>query len=244
MILLYILVQTQSVPSLYAKLSKADNSGSMKFEENGERIEDLRLVLSRVAYAATLFDDDGISLRFMNRPPGGGPQLDEIRNEQQITNLIGQRGQEGQIKFQGLTPLGTQLREQVVDPLIVRKPGGLKKPVLVITITDGQPAGEPRGTLKQTIQYTLGEMARYPQYGRKPVSFMFAQVGNDRAAQDFLAELDVDPSVGKNVDCVSNFENEQDEFMRKTGRDLTPDLWVLISPFFLSTLNIANHLRT
>lgn len=35
----------------------------MQFEENGERIDDLKLILSRVVQAATLFDDDGISIR-------------------------------------------------------------------------------------------------------------------------------------------------------------------------------------
>lgn len=38
----------------------------MRFEESGERINDLKLILSRAAYAASLFDTDGISVRFMN----------------------------------------------------------------------------------------------------------------------------------------------------------------------------------
>lgn len=45
----------------------ADDSGSMVFEERGERIDDLKLILGRVAEVATLFDDDGILVRFMNR---------------------------------------------------------------------------------------------------------------------------------------------------------------------------------
>lgn len=31
----------------------------MAFEEQGERIKDLELILQRVAFAATLFDEDG-----------------------------------------------------------------------------------------------------------------------------------------------------------------------------------------
>lgn len=42
-----------------------DDSGSMAFEENGERIDDLKMVLSRVAFAASLFDADGIQVRFL-----------------------------------------------------------------------------------------------------------------------------------------------------------------------------------
>jgi hypothetical protein len=37
----------------------ADDSGSMQFEEGGSRIDDLKLVLERCAFAASLFDDDG-----------------------------------------------------------------------------------------------------------------------------------------------------------------------------------------
>src|SRR5204863_6956817 len=40
-----------------------DDSGSMQFEENGERIKDLKVILQLVAHAASLFDDDGIIVR-------------------------------------------------------------------------------------------------------------------------------------------------------------------------------------
>lgn len=36
----------------------------MAFEEGGSRIDDLKLVVSRVAMAASLFDQDGIQVRF------------------------------------------------------------------------------------------------------------------------------------------------------------------------------------
>jgi hypothetical protein len=221
----------------------------MRFEENGERIKDLQLILSRVAYAATLFDEDGISLRFMNWKPSGydNVQLDGIRSEDQINRLIGTPTQPGPVNFQGLTPLGTELRAQVVDPLIVNKARsgqGLQKPVLVIVVTDGQPAGESRDTLKRTIQHVRTEFSRMPQYGQRPVSFQIAQVGNDEGARKFLGELDSDPELGDLVDCTSSkffslyicrseinyhldFENEQEEFMRLSGRELTPDLWVI-----------------
>jgi hypothetical protein len=40
-----------------------DDSGSMAFEEGGSRIDDLKLIISRVAMAASLFDQDGIQVR-------------------------------------------------------------------------------------------------------------------------------------------------------------------------------------
>lgn len=45
--------------ALYDIVIWADDSTSMQALDNGERIEDLKAILGRVADAATLFDDDG-----------------------------------------------------------------------------------------------------------------------------------------------------------------------------------------
>lgn len=45
--------------ALYDIVIYIDDSGSMAFEEQGERIKDLELIMQRVAFAATLFDEDG-----------------------------------------------------------------------------------------------------------------------------------------------------------------------------------------
>ena len=112
----------------------------MAFEENGERIKDLRLILERVTSIATIFDEDGISLRFMN---ANYPTnlLENIRSEQQINQLM------QTVQYKGLTPMGTELRKKVIDGIIVPKVRNRQyaKPHLVIVITDGQPAGEHRG---------------------------------------------------------------------------------------------------
>ena len=182
----------------------------MRFEDRGERIDDLNLILSRAAYAATLFDEDGISLRFMNYKPSPYDriQLDKIKSEKQITDIVGTSDREGLIKFQGLTPLGTELRNQVIDGIIMRdakSANGLKKPVLVIAITDGQPAGEAKDTLENALKYTNLEFSRMQQrYGRAPVAFSFAQVGNDLKAREFLAELDSNKEFGGIIDCTSS----------------------------------------
>lgn len=52
--------------ALYDIVILADDSSSMSFEEQGERIEDLKIVLSKVAEVATMFDQDGILIRFLN----------------------------------------------------------------------------------------------------------------------------------------------------------------------------------
>ncbi|PGH06777.1 hypothetical protein GX51_02218 [Blastomyces parvus] len=205
--------------ALFDVILYIDDSGSMQFEENGERIKDLKLILSRVTYAATLFDDDGIQIRFMNSDLRG----DNIRNEQQIEHLI------STIKFSGLTPMGSSLRSKVLEPLVIgpAKAGQLKKPVLVITVTDGQPAGERNGSVSDAIRFASNELRALPQYGPGAISFQFAQVGNDLKAREFLSKLDEEPGIGELIDCTSNFEVEQDEMSRANPPvDLTPELWL------------------
>lgn len=217
--------------ALYDIVLYIDDSGSMQFEEEGSRIKDLRLILERVSFAATLFDADGISLRFMNtdlstaRDQQGRPLQDGVASEQQIEQVM--RG----VQFKGLTPMGTSLRKKVIDEIVLSKAaqGQLRKPVLVIAITDGQPAGEPQNAVFDTIRYAFDTLQqRYPQYGRGGVAFEFAQVGNDEAARKFLGKLDEDPQVGPMVDCTSSklqddvFNGAKLTFRRlreRTGRD-------------------------
>jgi len=179
----------------------------MQFEEEGSRIKDLRLILERVSFAATLFDQDGISLRFMNtdlsgaRNQQGRPLQDGVATETQIEEIM--RG----VQFKGLTPMGTSLRKKVIDEIVLAKAqqGALRKPVLVIAITDGQPAGEPQNAVFDTIRYAFDTLQqRFPQYGRGGIAFEFAQVGNDEMARKFLSKLDEDPQVGPMVDCTSS----------------------------------------
>lgn len=173
-----------------------DDSGSMQFEENGERIKDLKLILSRVAYAASLFDEDGIQVRFMNNDLQGN----NIRSEQQVEDLV-QR-----VQFKGLTPMGTSLKNKVLEPLVLApaRAGQLRKPVLVITITDGQPAGEPQGAVANAIREASSELQRNPRYGRGALALQFAQVGNDLKAREFLGKLDEEPGIGELIDCTSS----------------------------------------
>ena len=100
--------------SVVSTLTSPDDSGSMSFEEGGERIKDLRLILERVASIATVFDEDGISMRFMNANYDIAA-VEHIRTEQQIERLM------STVQFKGLTPMGTELRRKVIDGIIMPK---------------------------------------------------------------------------------------------------------------------------
>ncbi|GAA5962937.1 hypothetical protein JCM21900_005349 [Sporobolomyces salmonicolor] len=200
--------------ALFDVVLYCDDSGSMAFEEGGSRIDDLKLIVSRVAYAASLFDDDGIEVRFMNsRVEGNG-----LRTEQEAMALV------QQVKFSGLTPLGTALNNKVIEPLILgpARANRLKKPVLVIAVTDGVPGGEDRYQIVKVIVNAVRTLAS-TRYGADAISLQLAQVGNDMKARAFLEEIDVHPEVGPMVDTTSNYEQEADDMSKASPPvDLTP----------------------
>jgi len=190
----------------------------MQFEENGERIDDLKLVLSRVSQAATMWDPDGISIRFMNSNlPGslldnvrGEQQVDQVRDHLYTTRLevLCLRSSQimRQVKFSGLTPMGRELKRKVIDGIVLPAARGnqLRKPVLVICISDGQPAGDEPGpnAVFDTVRYAVNEVGRATG-SKGGIAFQFAQVGNDQKAREFLGKLDSDPAIGDMVDCTS-----------------------------------------
>lgn len=108
-------------------------------------------------------------------------QLENVRSEQQIAQIMGNR------RYKGLTPFGTKLRQKVIDGIVLPKLRQPRKPVLVIGITDGQPAGENAGTLEDTIRYAVQSTSNL---GPGAIAFQFAQVGNDQKGMfEFLAYL-------------------------------------------------------
>ena len=199
-------------------LTVQDDSGSMAFYP--DRIDDLKVILTRVVSAATLFDDDGISVRFINWQPPENPRpedntmplssLNNIRDEAYVERLV------SMTPFKGLTAVGSKMKQHILyGPLLNVmthvKDRTLAKPVLILTVTDGQPAGETIGpndtALRDVIRDTSTELSKYPMYGSGAISFQFAQVGNDEEAKRFLARLDNDPVVGSLVDCTSSMPN-------------------------------------
>lgn len=181
--------------SLYDIVLYVDDSGSIEFEEKGLRKDQLRQILGLVATAAATFDQDGISVRFMNSMEVG----DGIRSADDVNRLV------SRVRFAGLTPLGTSLKNKVIDPMVVgpARSNRLDKPVLIITITDGQPAGEPHGAVGDAIRLAVDEASR-TRYGKGAVAFQFTQVGTDQRAREFLGDLDEDPHIGHLIDCTSS----------------------------------------
>ncbi|KAI8808137.1 hypothetical protein BJ742DRAFT_809837 [Cladochytrium replicatum] len=202
------------VLALYDIVFYGDDSGSMNAEDGG-RIKDLKYIVEKVTEIAVLFDDDGISVRFINSTAS----LDNCTSAQQIHDLF------NRVEFNYGTPLGTQLYKKILNPLVLSRLRKLKKPVLVITITDGEPTFEKGDEIVKVIVQTKRKLED-AKIGAGGVAFQFAQVGTDTKAQAFLKMLDDHSEVGNLIDCTSAFELEQEECMQK-GVDLTPEMWLL-----------------
>ncbi|WVQ95868.1 hypothetical protein IAU59_002967 [Kwoniella sp. CBS 9459] len=204
--------------ALFDVVVLVDDSGSMAFEQGGERIEDLKMILGKIAFACALFDHDGIQVRFLN----SNVQGNNINSEQGALQLV------QQVKFSGLTPLGTSLDQKILQPLLLgpARSNSLQKPLLVIAITDGAPAGESTDKIVQVISNANNELQR-SRYGADAVSYQLSQVGNDKKAQQFLSSLDDHPQIGSLIDQTMDFEYEQEQMRVKTGEELSPEMWIM-----------------
>lgn len=132
-------------------------------------------------------------IRWLNSKKEGN----NINSESQALELV------SRIKFDRATPLGTSLRDKILEPLVYKKvkKNTLKKPALIVIITDGAPTGEPRDKIVKVIQESKAILGKTP-YTPDAVSFQLAQVGNDAEARDFLEWIDKHPQIGSLVECV------------------------------------------
>ena len=205
--------------ALYDIVFLLDDSGSIEFSKLQNELKSL---LKSAAFASSLFDQDGFSVRFLNSTVEG----DGIRTETQAEDLV------SRVKFQGVTPLVTSLRDKILRKYLgeVHEPTpNIKKPLLVIIITDGMvrysslfapltradklfsPQTVPAVNSSVSSRNIRSSVCcRCPMRPTSiltlnvAIAFQIAQVGVDTDAQDFLASLDSDPEVGSMIDCTSS----------------------------------------
>jgi hypothetical protein len=76
------------------------------------------------------------------------------------------------LEYRWDTKLATQLEAKILGPMAYSR--ALAKPLLVITITDGEPSDKPQDKIVSVIQECRARLA--PRYGPNAVAFQFAQV--------------------------------------------------------------------
>lgn len=89
------------------------------------------------------------------------------------------------------------LQPMVLQPAAQRQ---LRKPVLIITVTDGAPAGEQRLHIASVISNAVNQLRNSP-YGPDAISFQFAQVSS-KISQGLLS-----PDLGTDVVIVRVFRS-------------------------------------
>lgn len=97
----------------------------MKYSRDGEQVEQLQRLLGTIASIYTLARDQGIlTVRFMN-----APQHKPDVNDKTSRSVLKDH------EFGGVTRVGTELKNKVLDEFVSKVE--MRKPLLVIVITDG-----------------------------------------------------------------------------------------------------------
>ncbi|KAF8247335.1 hypothetical protein K440DRAFT_629348 [Wilcoxina mikolae CBS 423.85] len=171
---------------LYDLVILADDSLSMRTQQKGARIPALATTLRNVARIYQLAREEGITdVRFLNSIHKA-PNM-KLR---MIKNMMSAH------QFRGQTRIGTELKRKVLKDYVTDT---MKKPLLVITITDGDIDGEPRDTLFSVIKECIDRLNE-KENGADAIGFQFARVGDDEGAGKLLDMLDNHNVVGPYVD--------------------------------------------
>ncbi|CDO73817.1 hypothetical protein BN946_scf185015.g146 [Trametes cinnabarina] len=164
-----------------------DDSGSMRgalWNEANLPVVQARDALATLADVAAKYDADGIDLCFLNSNKRG-MNLKTAEQVQRIFNSVEPRG---------ATPIGEKLEELLlyyVNSLdTAYAAGGLTavkaiKPVNYIVITDGAPTDDPASVIS-----TIAKRLDDKNYPLSQVGIQFVQIGNNRAATEYLRTLD------------------------------------------------------
>ncbi|KAF2634485.1 hypothetical protein P280DRAFT_413668 [Massarina eburnea CBS 473.64] len=164
--------------TMHQQVIYCDDSGSM---QNGKRWDSQAELVNRIARITTriLPAKEGVALRFINQGSNDDPTL----NFEQIREAL-QRA-----KWGGSTPIGTNLRSKILQPLVYDKLSSkLERPLLISIITDGNPYPEPRSTLVDAI-VECGDKLEGADYPRESVKFVIGQVGSADDATHFLQDI-------------------------------------------------------
>ncbi|KAL7619745.1 hypothetical protein AAE478_010287 [Parahypoxylon ruwenzoriense] len=219
--------------ALYQPVFYCDDSGSMNApldapNSKESRMDAQRGLVKRMACIATRLvpDDSGAHLRFINRNES---ELDDLNGEQLESKMLFAP------KRTHLTNIGTELEAKILQPMIydvLDRGDTLKRPFLILTITDGQPNPELPGTLKDAI-IKCGQRLTARGYPQEAVMFLISQVGNDCEADKFLDSLAGDPALDRVLFRTAGRLNEKYSELRENDQDI--EEWVSLLLLGLSS---------
>ncbi|CAI7660145.1 unnamed protein product [Penicillium discolor] len=208
-------VNIMSRQALYKPVFYCDDSGSMK---DDNRMDRQATMVQRIA-----------SLITQAAPPAGA--LVDLRfiNKSDKFNDISPSDLSSKMTFtpNGSTRLGTNLKGKVLEDFLygpVRNGNGLKRPLLILTVTDGCPNEEPTSAYEDEIRASL-DFVRANGYGEEAVRYDLSQVGNAPEATGFLRNWAMNSLVPQNVNVTAEHLDVGFENFRENDADLND--WIL-----------------
>lgn len=152
-----------------------DDSGSMA----GSRWTQVSAALSAITPICTLYDRDGIDLKFINTPES--PVHSNVTVPSTVHEIF------STVRPWGGTPTGQRLNS-ILKPYLRKleaNPRNPPKPVNIIVITDGEPSDDVESPIVAAAK-KLDKLEAEPWQ----IGIQFFQVGGDAAAKRHLEELD------------------------------------------------------
>lgn len=199
--------------TMHQQVLYCDDSTSMKREG---RWDSQNQLINRIARVTTriLPEGEGVYMRYINQEI---PRSDSLKFEDLLDVVR-------PLTWGGDTPIGTNLKSKILEPLVYSKlPGDLKRPLLVSIITDGMPEPEPRSTLVDAIA-ECGDKLEAAGLPRESVKFMIGQVGSANAATKFLQDIGKESRIANVVFVASE---KLDVTSSRLDSDWKMDEWLI-----------------
>ncbi|KAH6849642.1 ankyrin repeat protein [Chaetomium sp. MPI-CAGE-AT-0009] len=199
--------------ALYQTVLYCDDSNSMKEEGRWPKQTELAKRIADIAIQSvpnTLVK--GVHLRFINKDTPDANNL----NGDGVASRIGANGPHGS------TPIGTELKNKILNPLVysVLDAGkSLKSAYLIMIITDGCPWDENTDELRNSI-LECGRRLKAAGYRRDAVRFCLSQIGTDDDARAFLDSLDMDDDLEDVLYRTAELVDAKYEELRENEKDL------------------------
>lgn len=104
--------------------------------DSGQRIEAAKELIRRVTSITTRLDPSGVRVRFFNWREDG--EFNGVGTKEEVEKILDTVEFEG-----GSTRIGTEMRRKILEPFVYAKlrNGGLLRPLLITTVTDGEVGG-------------------------------------------------------------------------------------------------------
>ncbi|KAI0599009.1 ankyrin repeat protein [Biscogniauxia sp. FL1348] len=174
--------------ALYQPVLYCDDSQSMNNEGRWEKQKQLVERITNITNRAVP-NRTGVHLRTINHDLPSADNLDGAAVAQKLSAFVPDGG----------TPIGTQLRGRVLEPLVYAALGDgddtvLERPYLVLVTTDGCPWLEAEDMLRTVVLECARRLAGRG-YRRDAVRFCLSQIGTDPEAKEFMDSLDMDSEV-------------------------------------------------